>query len=58
MPKWEIPFHVIIIAIGLLGGVSSTYAAIKSIADPNAFVPPCYVNITAASAAASGGGGH
>jgi len=49
MPNYEIPFHVIIVIIGLIGGVSATYSAIKEITDPKAFVPPCYVNITAAS---------
>nr|XP_039271489.1 amino acid transporter AVT1E-like [Styela clava] len=58
MQRWEIPVHILIIVIGIFGGCSATYAAIKAIIDPNAFVPPCYVNITAASAAASGGGGH
>nr|XP_009858997.1 amino acid transporter AVT1E-like [Ciona intestinalis] len=58
MPKWEIPLHVIIITIGVIGGVSATYSAIRGITDPTAFVPPCYVNITAASAMGGGGGSH
>ncbi|CAK8697798.1 unnamed protein product [Clavelina lepadiformis] len=58
MPKWEIPLHVIIIVIGIIGGVSATYSAIKGIMDPKAFVPPCYVDISAASSFTSGGGGH
>jgi len=49
MPWYEAPFHIIIMIIGVIGGVSATYSAIKGIIDPKAFVPPCYVNITAAS---------
>uniref|UniRef100_H2Z6U1 Amino acid transporter transmembrane domain-containing protein n=1 Tax=Ciona savignyi TaxID=51511 RepID=H2Z6U1_CIOSA len=49
MPKRVIPFHVTIITIGVIGGISATYSAIRGITDPAAFVPPCYVNITAAS---------
>ena len=56
MPKWEIPLHILIVIIGIVGGVSATYAAVKGITDPAAFVPPCYVNITAASSGGSQGG--
>ncbi|XP_013403250.1 amino acid transporter AVT1C-like isoform X1 [Lingula anatina] len=49
-----VPLHVKvmcweIILIGLIGGIASTYSAILHLA--NTFVPPCYVNITAADAA-------
>uniref|UniRef100_H2Z6U2 Amino acid transporter transmembrane domain-containing protein n=1 Tax=Ciona savignyi TaxID=51511 RepID=H2Z6U2_CIOSA len=44
MPKRVIPFHVTIITIGVIGGISATYSAIRGITDPAAFVPPCYVN--------------
>ena len=54
MPKYEIPLHVIIVIIGIIGGISATYSAVKGIIDPDAFVPPCYVNITAASAFSGG----
>jgi len=58
MPSYEKPLHLLIIGIGLIGGISSTYSAIREITDPNAFVPPCYINITAASNLGGGGGGH
>lgn len=54
----EKPVHYIIILIGIIGGISATYSAIRGITDPSAFVPPCYVNITAASMMGGGGGGH
>lgn len=54
MPKHEIPLHCIILVVGLFGGVSATYSAIRRISDPKAFVPPCYINISAASGTTEG----
>lgn len=34
--------------IGTLGGIATTYSAISTISSSNTFVPPCYVNLTAA----------
>ena len=44
--------------IGVFGGVSATFSAVRGIIDPDAFVPPCYINITAASMMGGGDGGH
>ncbi|GIY12405.1 amino acid transporter AVT1E [Caerostris extrusa] len=51
-PERRIPIHekiylIVIIVYGILGGCMSTYAAVKDIAEPKSFVPPCYVNLTA-----------
>lgn len=54
----EKPIHFIIILIGVFGGVSATVSALRGIANPDAFVPPCYINITAASMMGGGDGGH
>jgi len=58
MPSWERPVHVIIILIGFIGGCSATYSAFNEIVNPNAFVPPCYLNITAASQLGGASSGH
>ena len=34
------------IAIGIIGGVASTYSSIDAIFDPKTFKPPCYLNRT------------
>jgi len=36
-------FHVLIVLIGLIGGLSSTYTAVQNLAQPNAFIMPCYI---------------
>ncbi|GFY40900.1 aa_trans domain-containing protein [Trichonephila inaurata madagascariensis] len=40
----------VFIACGIVGGCISTYSAITDIVQPESFKPPCYVNMTAASA--------
>ncbi|KAK7474591.1 hypothetical protein BaRGS_00034175 [Batillaria attramentaria] len=55
--QWEavpVPLHVKvlnveIILVGMVAGVAATYSAVKVLASPNTFTPPCYVNMTAAS---------
>ncbi|GBN38749.1 Amino acid transporter AVT1E [Araneus ventricosus] len=54
-PERYIPLHekiylIVIIVYGILGGCMSTYAAVDGIVKPDSFVPPCYVNSTAANA--------
>jgi len=43
--------NILIVTAGIIGGGISTYAAIQELADKSTFIPPCYVNITAASRA-------
>ncbi|KAK7478884.1 hypothetical protein BaRGS_00029865 [Batillaria attramentaria] len=38
-----------IMIVGLLAGIAATYSAIRDLASPDTFTPPCYINITAAS---------
>lgn len=38
-----------IIAVGVIGGIISTYSAMQDIVKPGAFIPPCYVDIAGAS---------
>lgn len=50
-----VPLHikvlnVEIIIIGIIGGVAATYSAIRTMVGADTFIPPCYVNLTAASA--------
>ncbi|KAK7474589.1 hypothetical protein BaRGS_00034173 [Batillaria attramentaria] len=49
VPLHEKVLNVEIILVGIVCGVASTYSAIKVLASPNSFTPPCYVNLTAAS---------
>lgn len=55
MPAREWPVHMMIVGVGVVGGVSSTYSAILAILDPKAFAQPCYVDMNAAGAPSSGG---
>ncbi|PVD28156.1 hypothetical protein C0Q70_10741 [Pomacea canaliculata] len=49
VPLFEKVANVEIMVVGLVAGVAATYSAILSLASPDAFTPPCYINITAAS---------
>lgn len=42
-------FIIEIMCIGIIGGIVSSYAAIKGLTSPASFVPPCYVNMTLAT---------
>ncbi len=49
-----IPLHIKvlnieIIGVGIVAMIAGTYAALRVIVDSATFVPPCYVNITAAN---------
>ncbi|XP_054154352.1 uncharacterized protein LOC128952915 [Oppia nitens] len=49
-PKREITLKVkilliIIILIGIIAGIASTYSAIRDMADPNGFKSPCYLSL-------------
>ena len=41
--------NVEIMLVGVVGGVASTYSAMLEITGPGTFVPPCYVNASAAT---------
>lgn len=49
IPLHEKIYLIVIIVYGILGGCMSTYAAVDGIVQPDSFVPPCYVNSTAAN---------
>ncbi|XP_064627997.1 uncharacterized protein LOC135487832 [Lineus longissimus] len=52
-PKVNIPLHmhvihIEIIVVGIIAGAASCYSAINEIVAPGTFIPPCYLNATAA----------
>lgn len=54
-PERHISLHervylIEVMVIGIFAGAWATYSAFTAIIDPDAFTPPCYINITAASA--------
>uniref|UniRef100_A0A914UTC2 Amino acid transporter transmembrane domain-containing protein n=1 Tax=Plectus sambesii TaxID=2011161 RepID=A0A914UTC2_9BILA len=43
IPPWEILVNLAVIAIGLIGGVATTYSAVYDIVHTDTFVKPCYL---------------
>jgi len=41
--SWEWLVHILIVFIGVIGGLSSTYSAVQNLAQPNALIMPCYI---------------
>ena len=51
----HIPLHIKvinyeIIGVGIVAMFAGTFAAVRVIVDSDTFVPPCYINLTAANA--------
>ncbi|XP_064638885.1 uncharacterized protein LOC135494650 [Lineus longissimus] len=48
IPLHQRVFHYEIMIVAVLIGIAATYAAVEGIVNPNSFVSPCYVDISAA----------